>query len=128
MIKVKLSDGKVRELDSMVQTSFWSPDGKLISAEEFLQSMFGSLPDFFKNEDELRAIWSKPDTRKKLLQSLNEKGFTLSQLDDAKLPELLILKYKAIADAKRELGNIGSIRETFIGFQEYLYEEEEIKY
>ena len=24
----------------------------------------------FKNEDELRAIWSKPDTRKKLLQEL----------------------------------------------------------
>ena len=82
MIKVKLSDGKVRELDSMVQTSFWSPDGRPISAEEFLQSMFGALPDFFKNEDELRAIWSKPDTRKKLLQELNEKGFTKSQLED----------------------------------------------
>jgi len=82
MIKVKLADGKVRALDSMVQTSFWSPDGKPISAEEFLQSMFGSLPDFFKNEDELRTIWSKPDTRKNLLQELNEKGFTKSQLED----------------------------------------------
>ena len=189
MIKVKLSDNKIRELDSMVQTSFWSPDGKPISAEEFLQSMFGSLPDFFKNEDELRAIWSKPDTRKKLLQELNEKGFTQSQLndlqhlihaedsdlydvlayvafstdpikrsqraeyakshfgifeskqrvfldfvlkqyvdsgveelDDAKLPELLTLKYKAISDAKRQLGDIQTIRNTFIGFQIYLYE------
>jgi type I restriction enzyme R subunit len=38
-----------------------------------------------------------------------------------KLPNLLELKYKAIADAKRELGEIKSIREAFIGFQEYLY-------
>ena len=190
MIKVKLSDGKVRELDSMVQTSFWSTEGKPISSEEFLQSMFGSLPEFFRNEDELRAIWSKPDTRKKLLQELNDNGFTesqlndlrslvhaedsdlydvlayvgfstnpvkrskraeyaksnfgvyeskqrvfldfvlkqyvesgVSELDDLKLPQLLTLKYNAIADAKRELGDIGSIRETFIGFQKYLYDE-----
>ena len=46
----------------------------------------------------------------------------VGELDDAKLPELLNLKYKAIADAKRELGNIQYIRDTFIGFQEYLYE------
>ena len=190
MIKVELSRGKVLELDSMVQTSFWSAEGKPISANEFLTALFGSLPDFFKNEAELRAIWSKPDTRKKLLQDLNEKGYTNSQLedlrnmihaedsdlydvlahvafsmsplkrsqraeyakshfgvyeskqrvfldfvlkqyvetgftelDDAKLPELLTLKYKAISDAKRELGTISDIRDTFIGFQEHLYED-----
>jgi len=47
----------------------------------------------------------------------------VDELDDKKLPELLELKYKAIADAKRELGSIKSIRETFVGFQEYLYRE-----
>ena len=47
----------------------------------------------------------------------------VNELDDKKLPELLELKYKAIADAKKELGNIKSIREAFIGFQEYLYNE-----
>ena len=47
----------------------------------------------------------------------------VSELDDFKLPQLLTLKYNAIADAKRELGDIGSIRETFIGFQKYLYDE-----
>jgi len=190
MIKVKISELRVMELDSMVQTSFWSPDGKPISSHEFLTSLFGSLPDFFKDEGQLRAIWSKPDTRKKLLQDLNEKGYTHSQLedlrhmihaedsdlydvlahvafsvepvkrsqraeyakshfgvyesnqrvfldfvlkqyiqtgftelDDAKLPDLLTLKYKAINDAKRELGDISSIRETFIGFQSYLYQK-----
>ena len=38
MIRVKLSDNKVRELDSMVRTSFWSPDGKAISSEQFIKS------------------------------------------------------------------------------------------
>ena len=46
----------------------------------------------------------------------------VEELDDAKLPQLLELKYDAIADAKMKLGNTKTIRETFIGFQEYLYE------
>lgn len=50
----------------------------------------------------------------------------VSELDDAKLPDLLELKYQAIADAKRELGDIKSIRETFVKFQEHLYEERKI--
>jgi hypothetical protein len=41
---------------------------------------FGKLPGFFKDEAELRAIWSAPDTRKKLLQGLAEKGFSHEQL------------------------------------------------
>jgi type I restriction enzyme R subunit len=45
----------------------------------------------------------------------------VDELDDAKLPDLLELKYKAIADAKKELGDIKSIRDSFIGFQEHLY-------
>ena len=45
----------------------------------------------------------------------------VDELDDAKLPDLLELKYKAITDAKRELGDIKSIRNTFIGFQAHLY-------
>jgi type I restriction enzyme R subunit len=40
----------------------------------------GKLPEFFKDEAELRALWSEPDTRKKLLQGLSEKGFGGDQL------------------------------------------------
>jgi len=190
MIKVKLADGKVRQFQHMVSTSFWSPDGTPISAEEFLKSLFGALPALFKSEDELRTIWSKPDTRKKLLEELTEKGFAKQQLqefqivlnaensdlydvlayiafhssiinraeraekakihlfnydpkqqefldfvlnqyvkqgvdelDDTKIGDLLVLKYHAIADAKKELGDIASIRNNFIGFQTYLYEK-----
>lgn len=189
MVKVKLADGKVRQFQHMISTLFYSPDGRPISAEEFLQSLFGALPELFKSEDELRTIWSKPDTRKKLLEELTEKGFAKQQLtefqkilnaensdmydvlayiafhsdiieratradkakihldnydpkqqeflnfvlsqyvkqgveelDDTKISDLLILKYHAIADAKKELGDIASIRNTFIGFQSYLYE------
>ena len=51
-----------------------------MSAQQFLEQLFGKLPDFFKDEDELRAIWSAPDTRKKLLEGLAEKGFGRDQL------------------------------------------------
>ncbi len=190
MVKVKLADGKFRQFQHMVSTSFWSPDGRPISVEEFLHSLFGALPELFKSEDELRIIWSKPDTRKKLLEELSEKGFAKQQLtefqkilnaensdlydvlayiafhsdilertdradkakihldnydpkqqeflnfvlsqyvkqgvdelDDTKISDLLILKYHAIADAKKELGDIATIRNTFIGFQTYLYDK-----
>ena len=190
IVKVQLSDGKVRQLQHIINTSFWSPEGKPISAEAFLKSLFGTLPDLFKNEDELRTIWRKPDTRKKLLAELSEKGFAKQQLeefqrvlgaensdlydvlayiafhsdildrttraekakvylnsydpkqqtflnfvlnqyikqgveelDDTKIGNLLVLKYHAIADAKKELGDIPSIRNMFIGFQSHLYEQ-----
>jgi len=58
----------------MIATSFWSAGGKPISAEEFLQNLFGKLPDFFKDEKELRKIESVPSTRKALLESLEEAG------------------------------------------------------
>ena len=47
----------------------------------------------------------------------------VSELDDARLKDLLIVKYNAIDDAKKNIGDIKTIRETFIGFQKYLYED-----
>ena len=79
-IKVKLADGKVRSIQSMVATSFWGPDGKPLSAAQFMESLFGVLPDFFKDEAELRAIWSDPTTRKALLMGLADKGFSRAPL------------------------------------------------
>ena len=74
-IQVKLADGKVRQLQSMMATTFWSADGKPMSAAQFLESLFGALPEFFKDEDQLRDIWSDPSTRKALLLGLADKGF-----------------------------------------------------
>jgi type I restriction enzyme R subunit len=189
-IVIKLADGKERSIQHMMATTFWSPDGKPISAAQFVERLFGELPRFFKNEDELRRIWSKPDTRKALLQSLAERGFSgeqlgeisrminaeksdlfdvlayiafalapitrservearrsdifarydpklqafldfvlgqyvkqgVGELDQEKLGSLLELKYHTVADAAIHLGGVPVIRDTFIGFQEYLYQ------
>ena len=170
-------------------TTFWNPDGKPMSAAEFIQKLFGDLPELFKDEDELRTLWSLPDSRKALLESLAEKGyghgelaeirsminaeksdlfdvlayiafalapitreervathkhrifsqydeklqafldFVLAQyvkegvgeLDQAKLPHLLELKYRAVSDATELLGGVTRIRDAFIGFQKHLY-------
>jgi type I restriction enzyme R subunit len=79
-IRIKLRDGKEREIQSMIATSFWSSDGKPISAEEFLNNLFGALPNLFKNEEELRTLWSNPMTRKVLLEKLEDAGFPKSDL------------------------------------------------
>jgi type I restriction enzyme R subunit len=78
--KVKLADGKARTIQHMMMTSYWHPDGTPMSAQQFMEMLFGKLPDFFKNEAELRFIWSAPDTRAKLLAGLAEKGFGHAQL------------------------------------------------
>ena len=43
-------------------------------------------------------------------------------LSRKKLPELLKLKYHALADATEILGDLKETQKTFIGFQQYLYE------
>lgn len=79
-IKVKLADGKVRTIQHMMATSFWHPDGTPMSAQQFMEALFGKLPDFFASETELRTLWSDPLTRKKLLAGLADKGFGKDQL------------------------------------------------
>jgi type I restriction enzyme R subunit len=79
-IKVKLADGKARTIQHMMATTFWHPDGTPMSAQQFLEMLFGKLPDFFKSEAELRDLWSVPDTRAKLLQGLADKGFGKEQM------------------------------------------------
>jgi type I restriction enzyme R subunit len=80
--KVKLADGKARNIQHMMMTSFWHPDGTPMSAQQFMEMLFGKLPEFFQSEDELRSLWSNPLTRKKLLEGLEEKGFGKSQLHE----------------------------------------------
>jgi type I site-specific restriction endonuclease len=106
-IKIKLRDGKEREIQHMMSTSFWNADGKPVSAEEFLNSLFGELPKLFTSENELRTIWSNPTTRKVLLEKLDEAGFgkeelyTLQKLIDAEKSDLFdVLEYVFNSDIK----------------------------
>jgi len=189
-VKIKLKDGKEREIKSMISTSFWSADGKPISSEEFLNNLFGELPHLFKSEDELRILWSNPITRRTLLEKLADAGFGkdelsslqklidaeksdlfdvleyvfnsdtkpitreervaaaqatiftlldskqkefiefvlskyietgVEELDQDKLPILLTNKYQSLEDAKSVLGEVASISQLFIEFQQHLY-------
>jgi type I restriction enzyme, R subunit len=79
-IKINLADGKSRTIQHMMSTTFWHTDGTPMSAQQFMEILFGRLPEFFKDEAELRTLWSTPDTRKKLLEGLAEKGFGHDQL------------------------------------------------
>lgn len=188
-IVIKLADGKERTIQHIMATTFWSPDGRPMSAAQFVEKLFGELPQLFKDEDELRHIWSNPATRKVLLEQLSEKGFGLeqlaeisasinaekcdlydvlayvafalptitrqqrvderkpeilprydaklqafldfvlgqyvkqgvSELDQDKLGNLITLKYHTVNEAAAQLGGVPAIRETFVGFQQFLY-------
>jgi type I restriction enzyme, R subunit len=189
-IKIRLADGKERTIQSMMATTYWSPGGKPISAPQMVEKLYGELPQLFKDEDELRRLWSAPGTRKALLEKLAETGFGFEQLseisrminaeksdvfdllayiayalapitrservaarkgqifthyngklqaflefvlaqyvnqgveelDQEKLGQLLELKYHTVSEAAEELGGVPVIRDTFVGFQRYLYE------
>ena len=106
-IKIKLKDGKEREIQHMMSTSFWSADGRPIFAEEFLNNLFGELPGLFKSEAELRTLWSHPMTRKTLLEKLADAGYgkeeltSLQKLVDAEKSDLFdVLEYVFNSDIK----------------------------
>ena len=188
-IVIKLADGKERTIQHMMATTFWSPDGRPMSAAQFVEKLFGELPLFFKDEDALRQLWSEPATRKALLEQLSEKGYGLeqlaeisasisaeksdlydvlayvafalppitrqervdahkpdilprydaklqafidfvlgqyvkqgvSELDQDKLGSLIALKYHTVNEAAETLGGVQAIRDTFVGFQKFLY-------
>ena len=189
-IFITLTDGKTRQIQHMKSVLFMGPDGDMLTAKQFVEQLFGDLPRFFGNEDELREIWSNPSTREKLLTDLQESGYddeklaSMKEIIDAKdsdvydllayvayakethtrkervstarkgihsefsykqiefidfildkyiadgeqelaakkMRSLVELKYNTISDAAAEFGSPLAIRETFIGFQKYLYE------
>lgn len=81
-VVIKLADGKNREFQHMTSKMFYSVDGKPISLTDFIQTLFNTLemPELFKNEDELRAIWAVPSTRRELLKQLEAAGFAADEL------------------------------------------------
>lgn len=80
-LKIKLRDGKEREIQHMISTSFWGADGKPVSIQEFMDNMFGAMPEFFKSEEELRKIWSDPVTRKVFLEKISAIGYGKDELE-----------------------------------------------
>ena len=80
-VKIKLKNGKELSIQHTTQTMFWDASGKPISSEEFLNNLMGDIPSLFKNEAELRELWSNPMTRKTLLEKLATAGYGLEELN-----------------------------------------------
>ncbi len=81
-VKIKLADGKEREIQTMTSTLFYV-DGKPIGAEEFFKRIFSilHLPEFFGSEEQLRKAWANPLTRKQLLVKLESAGCSRDDLE-----------------------------------------------
>jgi type I restriction enzyme R subunit len=86
-IRIELGEGKIREFEFTMTTTFWGPNGEQLTVEQFLKNLFGELPSFYENEADLRRIWSDPLTRSELLTKLGEHGFSL--VDLGKIQELI---------------------------------------
>jgi len=189
-IIIKLAEGKELAIKHMSTTLFYF-QGQPVSAPEFIKKLFDTvnIPNFFKNEEELREIWSSPITRNELLKKLSDNGFSkqdlksvqslidaensdlfdvleyivfskkpiprttrvsnaedkihrnlndkqkefidfvlskyveggVEELDINRLSDLIILKYKALQDGEKNLGNPEGIKNMFINFQKHLY-------
>ncbi|MGY6519359.1 MAG: EcoAI/FtnUII family type I restriction enzme subunit R [Lysobacteraceae bacterium] len=80
-VVVKLADGKERSIRYLGATTYWH-DGRQITAQEFMQRLFGDLDALVADEDELRAIWSDPDRREAFIQRLSDMGYGRDRLDE----------------------------------------------
>ena len=81
-IVVKLADGKERSIRFIATTTYWSADGRPVSVQEFLNRLFGDLSKLIANEDELRAAWSDPENRERLMDQLSDRGYDEDKLND----------------------------------------------
>ena len=59
-VKVKLADGKERTIQHMMVTTFWHPDGTPMSAQQFMEMLFGKLPEFFKRRGRTARPLERP--------------------------------------------------------------------
>lgn len=80
-IVVKLSDGRERSIRYLAATTYWH-EGRQISAQEFMQQLFGDLGSLVADEDELRAIWSDPERREAFIERLASLGYDSERLDE----------------------------------------------
>ena len=81
-VVVRLADGKERQIRYLATTSYWSHDGRPITAQEFMEQLFGDLTGLVADEDELRKTWSDPERRAAFMQRLIELGYDADRFDD----------------------------------------------
>ena len=99
---IRLSDGNKRRIRFDNKVMFWGTDGKMVTAGEFINELFGKLPEFFSSREELHELWSQPDTREDLLKKMEQAGYgkevlkDIRKIIDAENSDLLdVLEYVA---------------------------------
>lgn len=80
-LEIRLSDGRSRRIRYIKSDMFWGADGRPVSAEDFLNAMFGQMPEFYTSIDDLREQWSSPKTRENLLEKMGDAGYDMETLN-----------------------------------------------
>jgi type I restriction enzyme R subunit len=190
-IVIKLADGKERNIQYISTVTYWGPGGKPMSAQKFLEHLYGDLSSLVLDEDSLRKQWSDPVLRQRFIGLLEDRGYDYAALSDMrrvidapnsdlfdvlayirfttppktrderalaasealsaehseylktfliqildayrekgerelgpeKLPAFLLAKYGTLEDARRQLGEMPSIRRIYLGLQAALYKQ-----
>nr|WP_246516153.1 type I restriction endonuclease subunit R [Aequorivita echinoideorum] len=82
-IVVKLKNGRNLKITD-VEVRYVGDDGRPLTVSEFLDKLTLFLPNLFNSEEQLRELWSKPETRDELLAKLGQLGFDSEQLGTLK--------------------------------------------
>ena len=80
LIDIKLSSGRRLSLQTTWEQKIFYGD-EFITLDEYVNKLFGRIPDFFSGADDLRQKWSNPETREDLLRTLDEAGFAEDKLN-----------------------------------------------
>ena len=80
LIDIKLSNGRRLSLETNWEQKIFFGD-EFISLDEYVKKLFGRIPEFFSDADDLREKWSNPETREQLLRTLDEAGFAEDKLN-----------------------------------------------
>ena len=80
LIDIKLSDGRRLSLETNWEQKIFFGD-EFISLDEYVKKLFGRIPEFFSDAEDLREKWSNPETREQLLRTLDEAGFAEDKLN-----------------------------------------------
>ena len=80
LIEIKLSNGRRLSLETTWEQKIFFGD-EFLSLDEYVKKLFGRIPEFFSDADDLREKWSNPETREQLLRTLDEAGFAEDKLN-----------------------------------------------
>lgn len=141
-LEIRLSDGRTRRIKYIKSDMFWDADGKPVSTEEFLTTMFGQMPQFFTSIEDLQEKWSDPNTREALLNKMDEAGYgkevlkQIRTLIDAENSDLLdVLEYisfnvepiertERVKKVERYMNTLSDKERDFVGYIINLYVKE----